>query len=321
MFSTTVIPTINRHTLTRAVQSVLNQQFDKDEFEVIVVNDSGSPLPYMNWMDSRRVQVINTNRHERSVARNTGAAIARGKYLHFLDDDDLLLPGALQTFWELDRTKGDAIWLSGSYQSVDNQGNVIEDIHPENQGNNFALLVSGEGIPLQASLLETVHFFKVGCYDPKLTACEDRDLGRRFAMNGTVCYTNRLVSQIRIGMEGSSTNWLLLAESDRFSREKAFNLPHSFARLWSSAKSCLWHGRLERSYWHGRVSRSYFASGVWNFRNGNFLIALSRVVSGFVFMNLLIFSVNFWQGFRQVDLFTGLPTTRLLPAEPVDANK
>ena len=49
------------------------------DFEVIVVNDSGQPLPDMDWQHCPRVRVIDTNRRERSVARNTGAAIAQGK--------------------------------------------------------------------------------------------------------------------------------------------------------------------------------------------------------------------------------------------------
>jgi glycosyltransferase involved in cell wall biosynthesis len=32
---------------------------------------------------SNKVKILNTNRRERSVARNTGAAIAQGKYLHY----------------------------------------------------------------------------------------------------------------------------------------------------------------------------------------------------------------------------------------------
>ena len=305
VFSSTIIPTINRSTLSRAVCSVLDQEFDVEKFEAIIVNDSGNPLPEMEWMHSERVRVVDTYRHERSVARNTGAAIAKGRYLHFLDDDDLMLPGALRAFWELDQHKGDAIWLNGSYQSVDNHGDVIENIRPENNGNNFALLVSGEGIPLQASLVDSRYFFKAGCFDPKITGVEDRDLGRRLAMIGDIRYTNTLVAQIRIGMVGSTTNWSIIAEGDRQSRENALNLKGSFSRLWASAKNCNWHGQIKSSYWHGRVLRSYIASMAWNLRHGNWLSAFSRGIAGVAFMNWQIFSPDFWRGIKQIDVSTG----------------
>lgn len=314
MFSSTIIPTINRSTLSRAVQSVLNQDFDEDDFEVIVVNDTGTPLPEMDWMNSPRVRVVDTNRHERSVARNTGAAIAKGNYLHFLDDDDILLSGALRAFWELHQRKGDALWLNGSYQSADNHGNVIEKLHPENHGNNFAYLVSGEGIPLQASLLDTRHFFMVGCFDPKITGVEDRDLGRRFAMSGTICHTNALVAQIRVGMEGSTTDWSMLPEGDRSSREKAFNLPGSFSRLWHSAKTCTWHGKVLRNYWHGRVCRAYLASMVWNLRCGNWLTAFERGMAAVAFTPWRIFTKAFWHGIRQIDPFAGRSPLQTIPS-------
>src|SRR5450631_3870231 len=94
LFCSTIIPTIGRGTLERAVASVIYQQFDQP-FEVIVVNDSGRPLPTAPWQQAAGVQVINTQQRERSVARNVGAMFAHGRYLHFLDDDDWLLPGAL----------------------------------------------------------------------------------------------------------------------------------------------------------------------------------------------------------------------------------
>src|SRR6185503_20285902 len=101
MFCSTVIATIGRPTLKGAVTSLLEQAFTVDDFEIIVVNDSGRPLPDEAWQASPKVKIIETNRRERSVARNTGAALATGRYLHFLDDDDWLFPNALQTFWNL----------------------------------------------------------------------------------------------------------------------------------------------------------------------------------------------------------------------------
>jgi glycosyltransferase involved in cell wall biosynthesis len=172
IFSSTIIPTINRPVLSGAVYSVLNQSLKDADFEVIVVNDSGQPLPEMDWQHSERVRVIDTQRRERSVARNTGAAIARGKYLHFLDDDDLLLPGALEAFFKLDQTSESA-WLYGSYQTVDNDGHLVEEFHPGITGNISALLVAGESIPFQASLIRTGEFFLAGAFDPNLSYAED----------------------------------------------------------------------------------------------------------------------------------------------------
>jgi glycosyltransferase involved in cell wall biosynthesis len=96
-----MIPTIGKATLYRAILSVICQELKQAEYEVIVVNASGYPLSKTGWEQSERVHTIETNRHERSIARNSGAAVARSDYLIFLDDDDWLLPGALDSFWFL----------------------------------------------------------------------------------------------------------------------------------------------------------------------------------------------------------------------------
>jgi len=52
MLCSTVIPTINRPSLERAVKSALNQGLGPEQHEVIVVNDSGAPLPDYEWLCS-----------------------------------------------------------------------------------------------------------------------------------------------------------------------------------------------------------------------------------------------------------------------------
>ena len=290
MFCSTIIPTVNRATLGRAVCSVLQQEFSQADFEVIVVNDSGQPLPDADWQHDERVRVIDTNRRERSVARNTGAALARGQYLHFLDDDDLLLPGALAAFWAL-QGGNEVVWLYGSYQSVDNEGKLVEEFHPGLQGNVFASLVAGEGIPLQASLLQAKTFFAVGAYDvsPLVLGVEDRDLGRRMALAGALAYTPAVVAKIRIGQVGSTTNWATLGEGDRWGREKALRAQTAFRRLQASARS---------AYWRGRVSRAYYASMVWNLKQRDLFSAASRGLAGALFASTNLLAQEFWQGLR-----------------------
>jgi glycosyltransferase involved in cell wall biosynthesis len=76
MFCSIIIPTVGRETAERAIFSVLDQKFPQNEFEVIVVNDSGKALPNADWQQAGCVRVVHTHHNERSVARNTGAAIA-----------------------------------------------------------------------------------------------------------------------------------------------------------------------------------------------------------------------------------------------------
>jgi glycosyltransferase involved in cell wall biosynthesis len=287
MFCSTIIPTINRSTLSRAVCSVLDQSFKAADFEVIVVNDSGQPLTSMEWQMSDRVRVITTNRRERSIARNTGAAIAKGRYLHFLDDDDWLLPGALDTFWTLSQST-DAIWLYGGYQAVNDEGVLIMEERPDISGNIFAHLVAGEGMPLGASIFQSDVFFKVGMFDPYYVE-EVLDLYRRIACVGDVARSLKLVASFRVGQQGSTTDWPLLPEYNRRGREKALRLPEAFSRLRASATS---------SYWRGRVSRAYFASMVWNMQHKDFVTAISRGIAAVAIANGRIISAGYWRGLR-----------------------
>lgn len=286
MFCSTIIPTIGRSTLSRAVISILDQSFNTSDFEVIVVNDSGQLLPYSEWQQSEYVRVVNTNCHERSVARNTGAAIAKGDYLHFLDDDDYFLPGAMDAFWKLHQSN-EAAWLYGGYQTVDNQGNLVNEFTPDLNGNIFAYLVAGEAIPFQASLLKTQNFFSVGAFDPKITGPEDRDLGRRMALSGTVTGMPVVVAKIRIGEIGSTTKWSTLAELDRWGREKALREPAAYHRLRGSANS---------AFLKGRVCRAYLASLVWNLKNKDLLTASSRTISASSFAVPSGVFPSFWHG-------------------------
>ena len=161
MFCSTIIPTVNRPSLSRTVNSVLQQDFPKDQFEVIVVNDSGKPLTEADWQQSPQVRVIETNRRNRCVARNAGAAIAMGQYLHFLDDDDWMMPGAFTALWELS-LHSRAAWLYGGFQFVDNSGTALRNVFLNETGNCLIQLMSGEYLPIQASFIMAGPFFSVG---------------------------------------------------------------------------------------------------------------------------------------------------------------
>jgi len=313
MFCSTVIPTIGRPTLARAVDSVLQQSFAAAEFEVIVVNDSGRPLPGADWQRSDRVHVLHTDRRERSVARNTGAAIARGKYLHFLDDDDWLLPGGLKSLWQLARSS-DAGWLHGGTQLVDRQGNNLIQLHHGMVGNCFSQVLAGEWIPLQSSLVEAQVFLAAGGFDPTIAGAEDIDLCRRIALRSDLAGTDQNVACVSMGREGSTTDYGRHKLDRRWAREKVLNEPGAFTRLDHSARQSL----TNRSYWHGRVARVYLTSVVWNLQRRRPFTAGSRMAFGLTSLALAgrhLFAMDFWQALaKQYESFTfarGFQETRI----------
>jgi len=288
MFCSTIIATIDRSTLTRAVNSVIDQDFLAEDFEVIVVNDSGNPLAASRWQESKLVTIISTQKRERSVARNTGAALARGRYLHFLDDDDWLLPGALQALWELSK-KSENEWLYGRTQLVDRTGGELIQLEHGLRGNCFTQIMAGEWIPLQSSLVRSDLFFRIGGFSPSLSGPEDIDLCRRFALHGDFYNIPQMVACIEMGSETSTTDYDHSLVTARTSRELILDQPDSFKRLRSSARSsCL----------TGRMVRIYLTSAVWNIEHRNLTKAISRMAfATFSFLNSgrSLFKLNYWR--------------------------
>jgi len=94
-----IITTYNRaHLLPKAIHSVLNQTYNN--FELIIVDDCSTDNTkeiVKSFTDSRIVYHRQLKNQGPLVALNTGWDLARGKYSCKLDDDDELLPSALET--------------------------------------------------------------------------------------------------------------------------------------------------------------------------------------------------------------------------------
>jgi glycosyltransferase involved in cell wall biosynthesis len=265
----------------------LVQDIPHIEFEVIVVNDAGLPLEKADWQRSDRVQIIQTNKRERSVARNTGAAIAKGQYLHFLDDDDWLFPGAYQHLWRLSRSS-EAKWLYGMTQLVDRQDRPSIQLRHDLHGNCFIQAMAGEWIPLQSSWIERKSFLRIGGFNPLLAGPEDIDLLRRILLEEEVAETPNLIAQVIMRGRASTTDYVHHSEASRWAREHILNASGIHGRMASSAVG---------PPWKGRMLRVYLTSMIWNLHRWQLFIALSRMY--FAFKSLLqsgmsLFSRRFW---------------------------
>lgn len=308
MFCSTIIPTVGRQTLSRTVKSVLEQNIPRGEFEILVINDSGMPLEKADWQNSPRVQIIDTIRRERSVARNTGAAMAKGRYLHFLDDDDWLAPGAYRHFWDLHQ-KSKAKWLYGVTQLVDRRDRPTIKLKHGLNGNCFVQAMAGEWIPLQSSFIDRKTFLEIGGFNPLLAGPEDIDLLRRILRTEDVCETPNLVAYVVMGGEGSTTDYVEHPQASRAAREMLLDSSNVHARMRSSA---------ENSFWRGRMLRVYLTSAVWNMTHGRFFSAASRLWSSIKTMPGVgagIITKDFWRAvskpYASITFANGIQQSRI----------
>src|SRR5262249_53269585 len=108
-----IVPTFNRaELLFDTLESVFGQTFT--DFEIIVVDD-GSTDGTMKYLQSlgKGVRVFQQSNRGAGPARNLGASQAHGRYLAFLDSDDLWFPWTLQVYHDVIRGHQEPSFIVG----------------------------------------------------------------------------------------------------------------------------------------------------------------------------------------------------------------
>ena len=88
-----ILPTYNQEKLLgRCLDSLLDQELPKDEYEIIIVNDESKDgtldVARHYAIENPNIKIINRENGGAGASRNTGMDHARGRYLHFVDPDD-----------------------------------------------------------------------------------------------------------------------------------------------------------------------------------------------------------------------------------------
>ena len=182
---TVVIPTRNRWPLllAHALPSALRQE--GVSVEVVVVDDgSRAPAASGTALEHPCVRLL---RHEESIgvarARNAGIAAAKGRWIAFLDDDDLWSPRKLAA--QLARAEADgAGWCYAAALAVDDRCRVLYGFPLASaEGLDRRLLhwnevhAGGSNVACRRELLR-----RVGGFDPTLFQLADWDLWIRLAL-------------------------------------------------------------------------------------------------------------------------------------------
>lgn len=175
-YFTIIIPSFNRsHIIVKTIQAVLDQSFQ--DWELLIVDDGSTDNTkeiLTPILADKRVKCIYQNNAGVCAARNTGARVAVGNYLIFLDSDDSVENNWLFDFYqEIENKTADIVYCSVKIQNYDN---TIEYIDVYNPYGNF----KGQGTDLAGSwAIKKQIFCEVGMYDEVIKFGENNELRLR----------------------------------------------------------------------------------------------------------------------------------------------
>ena len=213
--------------LPETMKSVLSQTFD--DFEVIVVNDGSSDgtEQWVSQITDSRVKLISQKNQGLAVARNTGIAHASGKYIAFLDADDLWEPTKLEKqVCVLDSNPEAGLvytWVGYIDEQGESTGRVVKY---QAEGDVWKILLERNIVECGSVAMVRRSCFKaVGVFDWNLSffnVNEDWDMWLRIA----ACYPFNVIKEpltyYRQSSTSASKNWKAIEQSYHIVMEKAF---------------------------------------------------------------------------------------------------
>jgi GT2 family glycosyltransferase/glycosyltransferase involved in cell wall biosynthesis/Tfp pilus assembly protein PilF len=205
-----ILPTYNRpDRLAAALRSVSSQTLT--DYEIIVVNDAGSDVEAA-VAPLRAQQRIVCLRHEVNkgiaAARNTGLAAARGKYIAYLDDDDVFYPDHLQTLVELLESHPGTVAYTDAHcafqEKVNGQWATIRrEVVWSQDWDNDKILVDNF-VPTLCIMHERACLEKTGKFDESLGRHEDWDLWIRLSRHFAFAHIPKITCEFERRQDKSS---------------------------------------------------------------------------------------------------------------------
>ncbi|MEL0456401.1 glycosyltransferase [Flavobacteriaceae bacterium SZ-1-7] len=103
-----IVPVYNvEHYLEKCILSLIDQDLNKSDYEIIAVNDGSTDNSLAKlqglkevYNDNVNLKIISQENQGLSGARNSGLKVANGDYIIFVDSDDILLPSTIKSLVE-----------------------------------------------------------------------------------------------------------------------------------------------------------------------------------------------------------------------------
>lgn len=208
-----VMPVYNGEAfIAESIRSVLQQSFQ--DWELIVVDDASADasvdLVRALCAEDERIRPIQLEQNSgAAVARNTAIESARGRYIAFLDGDDLWLPHKLERQVAFMEQTGAAFSCS-AYEKIDANGNPLGQVGAPAKV-MYSDLLKTCSIGCLTAIYDTKHFGKV--YMPNIRKRQDFGLWLELLKRTKFAYgLNEVLAQYRVRPDSISANKLSAAK-------------------------------------------------------------------------------------------------------------
>lgn len=268
-----ILPTYNcGHFLPDSLGSVLSQTYNF--YEIIVIDDGSTDdtkevlNPFM-----QKIKYIHLEQNRGlPTARNIGIQAAQGKYIAFLDADDLWLPEKLQTDMEYFDKHPDVGMVYSKHTNIDENGVVLDEGIKKRlpSGNIFIRLFSEQNFIVPSSVVVRKDVFATtGLFDEQLFNCQDWDMWLRIAFYFKVAGINKPLVKYRHNPRSLSKNRNNVLKYQKLVIDKTYN---AFKDKMCRISEKLYKKRLASHY--AKAGRYYLRIGNKSLANENFRLSL-----------------------------------------------
>ena len=265
--------------LPHSIGTILSQTYNS--YEIIVIDDGSTDntkevlYPFM-----QRIKYIRLEQNKGlPTARNIGIRSAQGKYIAFIDADDLWLPEKLQTDIEYFETHPEVSMVYSKHINIDEKGDDLNGNTKKQlpSGNIFTQLFSEQNFIITSSVVVRKEVFETtGLFDEQLFNCQDWDMWLRIAFHFKVAGINKPLVKYRHNPHSLSKNRNNVLKYQKIIIDKIYN---KFKDKENGIHEKLYKKRLASHY--AKAGRYYLRIGDKNRANENFGLSLKNAPLNF----------------------------------------
>ncbi|ADI85775.2 glycosyltransferase [Geobacter sulfurreducens] len=203
-----IVPTYNRpDMLPDTLRSILAQTYVN--IEIIVINDAGQDVEQLvKEVAPGAFYICHERNKGLAGARNTGINHAQGKYIAYLDDDDIFYPEhveTLVTFLEESNHKVAYTDASRAHLTMkDNQYTVVKRDYPYSTDFDYDQILVDNFIPVLCVMHEKSCTNDVGNFDESLKRHEDWELWIRMSRKFRFAHIPKITCEFSWRPDGNS---------------------------------------------------------------------------------------------------------------------